>query len=70
MATTEPRHDTQRAPDHSLSEPDPGRSAERERQEKAMTRASRESWIAQLLRSLRLSKGRPNPSDDKARRTP
>ena len=71
MVQTEPPHDPTRRPDGSPPpEPDPGRSAARERQERAITRASHESWISQLLRSLHLSKGRPKPGHDKAGRAP
>jgi len=71
MATTEPRDDKAPPTDRSPPfEPDPGRSAERERQETAIVGASRESWITQLLRSLHLSKGRPKPGHDKSGRTP
>ncbi len=69
MTTTEPRDDEARPPD-AEGEPDPGRSIERERQDKVLDGASRESWIAQLLRGLRMSR-RPNAGHDKkGRRTP
>ncbi len=65
MATTKPRHDKTRPPNAGPPpESDPGQSAERERQDQAITDASRESWVSQLLRSLRLS-GRPKPGHDK-----
>ena len=68
MAMNEPRDDEARPPDHE-GEPDPGRSIERERQDEVLDGASRESWIAQLLRGLRMSR-RPNAGHDKkGRRT-
>jgi hypothetical protein len=40
--------------------PNDGRSAERRRQDDVLEQAAQqESWIGQLLRRLRLSKGRP-----------
>jgi hypothetical protein len=68
MATTEPRDDETRPPDRE-GEPDPGRSIERERQDKVLDGASRESWIAQLRRRLQMSR-RPNAGHDKKGRTP
>jgi hypothetical protein len=70
MGTNDQRHDATRPPDRSPVEPSSGQSAERERQEDVITRASRESWISQLLRSFRLSKGRPMPGDDKSSGAP
>jgi hypothetical protein len=71
MAMIEPRDDKTRPhdPDPPV-EADPGRSIERERQDHVIDDASRESWITQLLRGLRLSR-RPNAGHDKkGRRTP
>jgi hypothetical protein len=71
MTTTEPHDDKTRPSDRTPPlDPDPGRSAERERQDEAIASSSRESWITQLLRSLHLSKGRPKPGHDKAGRSP
>jgi hypothetical protein len=45
--------------------PNDGRSAERTRQDDTLEHAARqESWIGQLLRRLKLSKGRPKGSAD------
>jgi hypothetical protein len=68
MGTKDRRRDTKRPSDRSSPpEPSSGQSVERERQDKAITRAAaRESWVEQLLRSLRLSKGRPKPGQDKS----
>ena len=62
MALTEPRFDTRPQDLGAPDEPDAGRSAQREHQDKAITRASRKAWISQLLRSMRLSNVRPAPS--------
>jgi hypothetical protein len=46
--------------------PNDGRSAERARQDDAIEQAANEeSWITRLLRSFKLSKGRPNPGNRK-----
>ena len=46
--------------------PNDGRSVERARQDDVIDQAAhRESWIAQLLRGFKLSKGRPKPGDRK-----
>jgi hypothetical protein len=46
--------------------PNDGRSVERARQDDAIDQAAhRESWIAQLLRGFKSSKGRPKPGDRK-----
>jgi hypothetical protein len=67
MAKREPVPGATRPQDRSPpGEPAGGRSAERERQEQVIAGAARESWISQLLRSLRLSKGRPKPGHDKS----
>jgi hypothetical protein len=67
MATTDPKHDTTQPPDSGRPlESSTGQSVERERQEEAITRASRESWLSQLLRGFRSSKGRPKPGDPKS----
>jgi hypothetical protein len=71
MGTKDRRRDTKRPSDRSSPpEPGSGQSVERQRQDKAITRAARESWVEQLLRSLRLSKGRPKPGHDKSSGTP
>lgn len=60
-ATSAPANKDAAAKIDARDTPDEGRSAERARQDEVIEKtASKESWIAQLLRALKLSGGRPS----------